>query len=299
MLAIFDTNAGFLQWIGEAKDHEAAIKALHDDVGLYESSANREDVLKCAGEDSLLLIDVTDAQAAALREWADNGFRGSSYPEGLDGGVVYSRGEVLEFMDSWDNEKKPPISEDKIRSVLAKENEGFNPEKTGYYESVEALVDKVRGTKNWSQGEVFVYAESEDKFVIMKQIAPASCEMLTITQDGYKDVLTAYRIERDELVSMLKDYMEIGSEVDCFQAAQKLAEQKETVTIADPDQGKTYSGKVLGVTDHHVVVSLGRSALIIEKRDIDRIPAVEENVTLKFENGKGVFQPPKSLDMGR
>ena len=82
-------------------------------------------------------------------------------------------------------------------------------------------------------------------------------------------------------------------------AAQKIAMDKGEFSVADPAQDKTHSGKVLGVTDHHVVVSLGRSALIVEKRDIDRVPAVEENVTLKFEGGKGVFQPPKDLDLGR
>lgn len=33
-IAIFDTNAGFLQWIGEAASHETAIKTFDADIGL-------------------------------------------------------------------------------------------------------------------------------------------------------------------------------------------------------------------------------------------------------------------------
>lgn len=193
------------------------------------------------------------------------------------------------------------LSENKIRDILANASEEFNPANTGYYESVEELVEKVRGSKNWSQGEVFVYAESEDKYVVMKQIAPSSCEMLTITQDGYKDVLTAYRFEQDELVAMVKGFMGDGPSLEdvSLRAAQEIGKHKELVIQADPAMGNKYEGKILGVTDQHVVVSLGRSALIVNKRDVDRVPAVEDNVKLAFAGGKGVFEVVKGVGVER
>jgi hypothetical protein len=56
-------------------------------------------------------------------------------------------------------------------------------------------------------GEVFVFAESKDNFIVMKQIAPSSCEMLTITNYGIQDVLTAYRYDLSDLVETLNGHM--------------------------------------------------------------------------------------------
>lgn len=98
-IAIFDTGAGFLQWIGKAEDHAAAIKALHKDVGLWELSVDREEVLWRAGDESVLVMDVSDEQAKALEAWADAGFKASAYPEGLPPGVTYTCSEVLEILE--------------------------------------------------------------------------------------------------------------------------------------------------------------------------------------------------------
>lgn len=98
-IAIFDTGAGFLQWIGKAEDHAAAIKALHKDVGLWELSVDREEILQRAGDESVLVMDVSDEQAKALEAWADAGFKASAYPEGLPPGVKYTCSEVLEILE--------------------------------------------------------------------------------------------------------------------------------------------------------------------------------------------------------
>lgn len=98
-IAIFDTGAGFLQWIGKAEDHAAAIKALHKDVGLWELSVDREEVLQRADDESLLVLDVSDEQAKALEAWADAGFAAPDYPEGLPSGVTYTCSEVLEILE--------------------------------------------------------------------------------------------------------------------------------------------------------------------------------------------------------
>ena len=100
-----------------------------------------------------------------------------------------------------------PMRLERLQAILAGENETCDPSHVGFYPDLNSLAEKVCGQKNWSQGEVFVFAESADRFVVMKQVAPASCEMLTITQNGFHDVLTAYRFEQDELVQQLTGYM--------------------------------------------------------------------------------------------
>lgn len=54
----------------------------------------------------------------------------------------------------------------------------------------------------------------------------------------------------------------------------------------------------MGVTDHHVVLSLGRTALIVEQSDQDREPELGEEISVTFKDGKGMVQPGKGRDQG-
>lgn len=101
-VAIFDTNTGHLQWLGhaEGEGHEAAIRSFDKQVGAWEASADRADVLAQKDEDSLLVMDVTDDQAAELERWSAGGFPSSLYPDGLPSGVRYTSGEVLEILNT-------------------------------------------------------------------------------------------------------------------------------------------------------------------------------------------------------
>ncbi len=85
-VAIFDTNAGRLQWLGEAATHDVAIRAALDDGG-YNSDVSY----------SFRAIDVTDTQAEALQEWSF-GSRSDEYPEGLSSGTVYDAEYVKDLM---------------------------------------------------------------------------------------------------------------------------------------------------------------------------------------------------------
>ena len=105
----------------------------------------------------------------------------------------------------------PVLSLDKVREILAEQEEVCHPEKIGYYPDIRSLAEKVRSSKIWSQGEVFVYADNNQRFIVMKQIAPSSCEMLTISNTGFQDVLTAYRFELEELIETLNGYMALKS----------------------------------------------------------------------------------------
>ena len=85
--------------LGEAGDHVGAVRAMNTSVGLWESSANRSDVLESAASDSLLVMEVTESQAQALQQWAASGFKSPDYPSDLPVGVLYTSGEVFEMIE--------------------------------------------------------------------------------------------------------------------------------------------------------------------------------------------------------
>lgn len=79
-------------------------------------------------------------------------------------------------------------------------------------------------------------------------------------------------------------------------AAIKIASQKEsykTNGLVSDQTCSACSGIVMGLTDYHVVLSLGRTALIITQSDMDRVPAKDEEVSVTFKDGKGMVQPGK------
>lgn len=90
---------------------------------------------------------------------------------------------------------------------LAASGEASNPDRVRFHTSIQALAEKVRSSRHWEEGEIFVYAESNEEFVILKQVAPASCEMLTLTRSGFKDVLTAYLFDQEELERQLTAFL--------------------------------------------------------------------------------------------
>lgn len=104
-----------------------------------------------------------------------------------------------------------PLSIETVQTLLANCDEPCSASRIGFYPDVEALVEKVRSSKCWAEGEVFVAAESIDRYVIMKQVAPASCEMMTLTNSGFLDVYTAYRMDAAELIDVLNGAMSKNS----------------------------------------------------------------------------------------
>lgn len=102
---------------------------------------------------------------------------------------------------------KMHLNHQAIAKILAAHDEACSEQKIGHYATLGELAAKVRSSKNWSIGEVFACALEHGQFVIMKQIAPSSCEMMTVTQNGFHDVLTASRFEQQELVDQLLGYI--------------------------------------------------------------------------------------------
>lgn len=75
--------------------------------------------------------------------------------------------------------------------------------------------------------------------------------------------------------------------------ARNIASEKDSFDEINTGVNKTYEGKVMGVTEGHVVLSVGRNALIVAKSDLDRIPTKDESVILSFKEGKGIVFPSK------
>lgn len=100
------------------------------------------------------------------------------------------------------------MSPEKVIAICAAQGECIRPESIGFYDSIEALAQRAGGSRYWEIGETFVYAGAAGRFLILCQVAPDSCEMMTISQSGFHDVLTASAIEQNELVAMLKGYFE-------------------------------------------------------------------------------------------
>ncbi|UDM18936.1 hypothetical protein [Vogesella sp. XCS3] len=101
---------------------------------------------------------------------------------------------------------QPALGNAEVARILSSHDEDVDPSKIAHYPSVDDLAEKVRSSGCWGIGETFVCSLDESRYIIMKQIAPSSCEMMTITQNGFHDVLTADCYEQDELVSQLRQY---------------------------------------------------------------------------------------------
>ncbi|WP_432262904.1 hypothetical protein [Cupriavidus sp. TMH.W2] len=101
---------------------------------------------------------------------------------------------------------------EQVQAVLAAHGESADLSHMLHYASLDHLAETVRGSRHWGQGEIFVCAIDDARFVILKQIAPSSCEMLTLTHHGFHDVLTAYRYEQQALVETLRDYLQVDPE---------------------------------------------------------------------------------------
>lgn len=82
--------------------------------------------------------------------------------------------------------------------------------------------------------------------------------------------------------------------------AEAIAGSKESWHLADGSEAKSYSGKVLGVTAHHVVQSLGKTAVIHHKANLDRAVAADELVNVVYTGkGKGTVGHENAQGMQR
>ena len=94
----------------------------------------------------------------------------------------------------------------------------------------------------------------------------------------------------DVIHAALDGDVQLGSE--SLREAKKIASDKGVFTLVEPRLDQVIQiAKVIGLTEHHAVLSLGRSAAIIALSDLDRVPLAGEMVGVVFKAGKGVVSP--------
>ncbi len=75
-----------------------------------------------------------------------------------------------------------------------------------------------------------------------------------------------------------------------------ITKDKGVFTFAGADiHDQPHSGKVMGVTDQHVVLSLGRSAMIYPKSILDHVPSKGEDVSITIKGEKRLVTAHKAL----
>lgn len=65
--------------------------------------------------------------------------------------------------------------------------------------------------------------------------------------------------------------------------AEEIAVSKLSWSLVDGNESKTFDGKIMGVTDNHVVQSLGKTAVIHHKHNLDRVPAKDDVLTIAYD----------------
>ncbi|MEQ1667928.1 MAG: hypothetical protein ABL868_05685 [Sulfuriferula sp.] len=87
----------------------------------------------------------------------------------------------------------------------------------------------------------------------------------------------AYKTHDEQVSKVL--FSVLASENLSYMAAKEIGRDKNSCTLAE--DGKSYGGKILGVTDSHVVQNLGTTAVIHRQDNLDRIPEEDELVNIE------------------
>lgn len=142
-----------------------------------------------------------------------------------------------------DQDSSPLLPQAAVVAILAKQGETCSERSICYYPNVSILAAQLRSSRCWAMGEVFVYAPTPDRYLVIKQVAPSSCEMLTVTAAGTADVLTAYRYEQDELVALLETYLAAEQKVVSIAAGSSAFNRREVG--ASHNSGDTFGYQLL------------------------------------------------------
>jgi hypothetical protein len=111
-------------------------------------------------------------------------------------------------------------------------------------------------------------------------------------QEDAESVLDSeFEEDKDEVLTIQKmDLSDLtGEDVyhkRSFNKAVQHAKTKGEWVVADPMEIKNTTGKILADTGHHIVQSLGKSAVIHEKKDLSRVPEKDEILSIAYD-GKG------------
>lgn len=133
--------------------------------------------------------------------------------------------------------------------------------------------------------------QEEAKVVLDSEFEEDRDEVLTI-QDLPLNELTGVQ---GKPIDIAKNY--IATEKSHNEAVQH-AKTKGDWSVADLKEVRNYNGKILAVTDHHVVQSLGKAAVIHEKKNLNRVPEKDEVLNIAYDGKDQAKVEPKSQDKG-
>lgn len=110
---------------------------------------------------------------------------------------------------------------------------------------------------------------------------------------GNEHAARAYELEREQRLGSTQLLGEVSLK-DAFVAGKRLFEQ---VSEANAERSR-YAGVVVADTQFHVVQDIGRNAAVIhDKRNLDKLPAVGQRLSISYDNGLGsVLTRPASQD---
>lgn len=120
-------------------------------------------------------------------------------------------------------------------------------------------------------------------------------QLVTVIRDGQdgKGVLAAL-----EEALVAANVIDAISNEQSYLDAEQMAGSKGSWSLVEGNEAKDYVGSILGSTAQHVVQSLGKTAVIHHKHNLDRAPEKGEMLTISYDgSGRGGVEP-KAQDRG-
>lgn len=68
----------------------------------------------------------------------------------------------------------------------------------------------------------------------------------------------------------------------------EVASSKAGYELASRSLRNSFDGAIMGTTSMHTVQSVGRTAIIHESKNLNRVPVKDEEVNIDYQNGKGI-----------
>lgn len=122
--------------------------------------------------------------------------------------------------------------------------------------------------------------------------------------DGAKELLPIFqKIENGDFI--LEGVEKLRPQVvawvtndQSYKDAEKIANEKGKLTVFDANKNQSHQGRLIGVTDHHAVISLGRSAFIIDRGPLN-VEDLGQDLKVTFNGPKTSIVPiEKNKDKG-
>lgn len=100
-----------------------------------------------------------------------------------------------------------------------------------------------------------------------------------------------------EIAGTLLDPEELSTD-QSYGEAEEVAASKLSWALVDGQEAKKYEGKIMGATDHHAIQSLGKTAVIHHKHNLERVPEKDEILSISYDGVGKAQVSAKTQDKG-